>query len=188
MRIITPLSVIFILAIMLIFNACETSISKPKKTIETQKEVYTYRYAKDPTQNISLIGNLHSLELNILNESKTPTLFVLSDLEDPLFKDYIPALNSLKSTFKERLNIVVLLKNPYLTNELEAFLKRFKISFMLLNPTSPSYYKTFLKQNKSLEKTPSMLLYNSKHKLINIYQGVVPAEMLSFDISNLLKG
>ncbi|WP_104748623.1 hypothetical protein [Helicobacter cetorum] len=185
MRIITPPFLVLLLAVALGFNACKNSKPKTQKTQETHQEVYIYKYAKQPTKGVSLIGNLNSLELNILNENKAPTLFFLSDLENHLFKDYIPALNSLKETFKERLNIVVLLKNPYLTHELETFLERFPITFMLLNPTSPSFYRAISKENKNLEKTPSMLLYNDKHKLVNIYQGIVPAEMLQFDISNL---
>ncbi len=53
---------------------------------------------------------------------------------------------------------------------------------MILNPKDTALFDHL--KHDSLNHSFNMLLYY-KHQLIKMYQGIVPIEMLQFDISNL---
>ncbi|AFI06383.1 hypothetical protein [Helicobacter cetorum] len=173
--------VMFISVIVLGFSACENS---KKDTTSTKQDTFfekTYTATDLNDQEYTITGDLQALKIS--PNPSTPTLLILSDLNDSL-KDYIPAFNLLKKTFKERLRLIVLLNKPYLATEIKDFISHSQANFIVLNPKDTALFRELNTKNNHLQTSFNMLLY-SKHKLIHIYQGVVPAEMLQFDISNL---
>ncbi|GAA8109457.1 hypothetical protein Kazakh3193_00430 [Helicobacter pylori] len=106
---------------------------------------------------------------------------ITGDLDNSL-KDYAPSFNILKKTFKDRLRVLILLNQPYSSDEIKDFIAPFQADLMILNPKDTALFDHL--NHNALNHSFNMLLYD-KHQLIKMYQGIVPAEMLQFDISNL---
>ncbi|MGN8451465.1 hypothetical protein ACR9K5_07765 [Helicobacter pylori] len=170
-----------VLIVLLGFSACKNSQkSQDSQNNTTQQDSpKTYTATDLNNQEYTITGDLDSL--NISPDSNTPTLLVLSTLDDFL-KDYTPSFNILKKTFKDRLRVLILLNKPYSSDEVKDFSARSQADFMILNPKDTALF-IHLNHN-ALNHSFNMLLYH-KHQLIKIYQGIVPIEMLQFDISNL---
>ncbi|TPI06399.1 hypothetical protein FIM35_03105 [Helicobacter pylori] len=170
-----------VLIVLLSFNACKNS-QKPQDSQNNttqQDSPKTYTAMDLNNQEYTITGDLDSL--NISPDSNTPTLLVLSALDDFL-KDYAPSFNILKKTFKDRLRVLILLNKPYSSDEIKDFNTRSQADLMILNPKDTALFN-HLKYD-ILNHSFNMLLYH-KHQLIKMYQGIVPIEMLQFDISNL---
>ncbi|WP_120825071.1 hypothetical protein [Helicobacter pylori] len=165
--------------VLLGFSACKNSQKPQDSQNNTPQEnsPKTYSAIASNNQEYTITGDLDSL--NISPDANTPTLLILSALDDSL-KDYAPTFNILKKTFKDRLNILVLLNKPYSSDAIKDFNALSQDSFLILNPKDTALFDHLNAPKNSF----NMLLYN-KHQLINVYQGIVPAEMLQFDISNL---
>ncbi|MFL1970942.1 hypothetical protein [Helicobacter pylori] len=163
------------------FSACKNSQkSQDSQNNTTQQDSpKTYTAMDLNNQEYTITGDLDSL--NISPDSNTPTLLVLSALDDYL-KDYAPSFNVLKKTFKDRLRVLILLNQPYSSDEVKDFIAPFQADLMVLNPKDTALFDHL--NHDTLNHSFSMLLYH-KHQLIKMYQGIVPAEMLQFDISNL---
>ncbi len=169
----------FVLIVALSFNACKNS-QKPQDSQNNapqENSPKTYSAIASNNQEYTITGDLDSL--NISPDANTPTLLILSALDDSL-KDYAPTFNILKKTFKDRLNILVLLNKPYSNDAIKAFNALSQDSFLILNPKDTALFDRLNPLNHSF----NMLLYH-KHQLTNVYQGIVPVEMLQFDISHL---
>ncbi|MGN8504345.1 hypothetical protein ACR9MW_01740 [Helicobacter pylori] len=169
-----------VLIVLLGFNACKNS-QKPQDSQNNttqQDSPKTYTAMDLNNQEYTITGNLDSL--NISPDSNAPTLLVLSALDDFL-KDYAPSFNILKKTFKDRLRVLILLNQPYSSDAIKDFSARSQADLMILNPKDTALFDHL---NHALNHSFNMLLYD-KHQLIKIYQGIVPIEMLQFDISNL---
>ncbi|MFP6267589.1 hypothetical protein ACLGDK_05300 [Helicobacter pylori] len=167
--------------VLLGFNACKNS-QKPQDSQNNttqQDSPKTYTAMDLNNQEYTIMGDLDSL--NISPDSNTPTLLVLSALDNSL-KDYAPSFNILKKTFKDRLRVLILLNKPYSSDEVKDFSVRSQADLIILNPKDTALFD-HLKYD-ALDHSFSMLLYH-KHQLIKMYQGIVPIEMLQFDISNL---
>ncbi|GAA8876588.1 hypothetical protein HpRW186_05800 [Helicobacter pylori] len=164
-----------VLIVLLGFSACKNSQkSQDSQNNTTQQDSpKTYTAMDLNNQEYTIMGDLDSL--NISPDSNAPTLLVLSALDDFL-KDYAPNFNILKKTFKDRLRVLILLNKPYSSNEIKDFSTHFQADFMILNPKDTALFDH--------DHSFNMLLYY-KHQLIKMYQGIVPIEMLQFDISNL---
>ncbi|GAA9284766.1 hypothetical protein TH0233_03340 [Helicobacter pylori] len=173
------IALIFI--VLLGFNACKNSQkSQDSQNNTTQQDSpKTYTAMDLNNQEYTITGDLDSL--NISPDSNAPTLLILSALDDFL-KNYAPTFNILKKTFKDRLRVLILLNKPYSSDAIKDFSARSQADFMILNPKDTALFD-HLKYD-ALNHSFNMLLYH-KHQLIKIYQGIVPAEMLQFDISNL---
>ncbi|GAA7224631.1 hypothetical protein HpBGD77_12120 [Helicobacter pylori] len=172
-----------VLIVLLGFSACKNS-QKPQDSQNNttqQDSPKTYTAMDLNNQEYTITGDLDSL--NISPDSNTPTLLVLSALDDFL-KDYAPTFNILKKTFKDRLRVrvLILLNQPYSSDAIKDFIAPFQADLMILNPKDTALFD-HLKYD-ALNHSFNMLLYH-KHQLIKMYQGIVPIEMLQFDISNL---
>ncbi len=170
-----------VLIVLLGFSACKNS-QKPQDSQNNttqQDSPKTYTAMDLNNQEYTITGDLDSL--NISPDSNTPTLLVLSALDNSL-KDYAPSFNVLKKTFKDRLRVLILLNKPYSSDEVKDFNTRSQADFMILNPKDTALFD-HLKYD-TLNHSFNMLLYH-KHQLIKMYQGIVPIEMLQFDISHL---
>lgn len=170
-----------VLIVLLGFNACKNSQkSQDSQNNTTQQDSpKTYTAMDLNNQEYTITGNLDSL--NISPDSNTPTLLVLSALDNSL-KDYAPTFNILKKTFKDRLRVLILLNKPYSSDAIKDFNTRSQADLMILNPKDTALFDHL--NHNALNHSFNMLLYD-KHQLIKVYQGIVPAEMLQFDISNL---
>ncbi|GAA9353086.1 hypothetical protein TH0611_02980 [Helicobacter pylori] len=170
-----------VLIVLLGFSACKNSQkSQDSQNNTTQQDSpKTYTAVDLNNQEYTIMGDLDSL--NISPDSNAPTLLVLSALDDSL-KDYAPTFNILKKTFKDRLRVLILLNKPYSSDEVKDFIAPFQADLMILNPKDTALFD-HLKYDAS-NHSFNMLLYH-KHQLIKMYQGIVPIEMLQFDISNL---
>ncbi|RVY60327.1 hypothetical protein [Helicobacter pylori] len=167
--------------VLLGFSACKNSQKPQDSQNNTPQEnsPKTYTAMDLNNQEYTIIGDLDSL--NISPDSNAPTLLVLSALDNSL-KDYTPSFNILKKTFKDRLRVLILLNKPYSSDEVKDFSARSQADLMILNPKDTALFD-HLKYD-ALNHSFNMLLYY-KHQLIKMYQGIVPIEMLQFDISNL---
>ncbi|GAA7382660.1 hypothetical protein HpCK91_09930 [Helicobacter pylori] len=170
-----------VLIVLLGFSACKNSQKSQNSQNNTtqQDSPKTYTAMDLNNQEYTIMGDLDSL--NISPDSNAPTLLVLSALDNSL-KDYAPSFNILKKTFKDRLRVLILLNKPYSNDEIKDFSAHFQTDFMILNPKDTALFD--LLKHDSLSHSFNMLLYD-KHQLIKMYQGIVPIEMLQFDISNL---
>ncbi|GAA9120881.1 hypothetical protein HpHA167_07540 [Helicobacter pylori] len=170
-----------VLIILLGFSACKNSQkSQDSQNNTTQQDSpKTYTAMDLNNQEYTIIGDLDSL--NISPDSNAPTLLVLSALDNSL-KDYAPSFNILKKTFKDRLRVLILLNKPYSSDEIKDFSAHFQADFIILNPKDTALFDHL--KHDALDHSFNMLLYH-KHQLIKMYQGIVPIEMLQFDISNL---
>ncbi|GAA7621552.1 hypothetical protein HpBhutan227_08690 [Helicobacter pylori] len=170
-----------VLIVLLGFSACKNSQkSQDSQNNTTQQDSpKTYTAMDLNNQEYTIIGDLDSL--NISPDSNAPTLLVLSALDDFL-KDYAPSFNILKKTFKDRLRVLILLNKPYSSDEIKDFNTHYQAYFMILNPKDTALFDHL--KHDALDHSFNMLLYY-KHQLIKMYQGIVPIEMLQFDISNL---
>ncbi|GAA8364565.1 hypothetical protein HpNP2_05810 [Helicobacter pylori] len=170
-----------VLIVLLGFSACKNSQkSQDSQNNTTQQDSpKTYTAMDLNNQEYTITGDLDSL--NISPDSNTPTLLVLSALDNSL-KDYAPSFNILKKTFKDRLRVLILLNKPYSSDEVKDFNTRSQADFMILNPKDTALFDHL--KHDALDHSFNMLLYH-KHQLIKMYQGIVPIEMLQFDISNL---
>ncbi|GAA9134794.1 hypothetical protein HpHA172_03720 [Helicobacter pylori] len=170
-----------VLIVLLGFSACKNSQkSQDSQNNTTQQDSpKTYTAMDLNNQEYTIIGDLDSL--NISPDSNAPTLLVLSTLDNSL-KDYAPSFNILKKTFKDRLRVLILLNKPYSSDEIKDFSTHFQADFIILNPKDTALFDHL--KHDALDHSFNMLLYH-KHQLIKMYQGIVPIEMLQFDISNL---
>ncbi|GAA8877060.1 hypothetical protein HpEKA22_07700 [Helicobacter pylori] len=170
-----------VLIVLLGFSACKNSQkSQDSQNNTTQQDSpKTYTATDSNNQEYTIMGNLDSL--NISPDSNTPTLLVLSALDNSL-KDYAPTFNILKKTFKDRLRVLILLNKPYSSNEVKDFSAHSQADFTILNPKDTALFNHL--NHDALDHSFNMLLYD-KHQLIKMYQGIVPIEMLQFDISHL---
>ncbi len=170
-----------VLIILLGFSACKNSQkSQDSQNNTTQQDSpKTYTAVDLNNQEYTIMGDLDSL--NISPDSNAPTLLILSALDNSL-KDYAPSFNILKKTFKDRLRVLILLNKPYSSDEIKDFSTHFQADFMILNPKDTALFDHL--KHDALNHSFNMLLYH-KHQLIKMYQGIVPIEMLQFDISNL---
>ncbi|MFP6048426.1 hypothetical protein ACLF9B_04935 [Helicobacter pylori] len=170
-----------VLIVLLSFSACKNSQkSQDSQNNTTQQDSpKTYTAMDLNNQEYTIMGDLDSL--NISPDSNTPTLLVLSALNNSL-KDYAPSFNILKKTFKDRLRVLILLNKPYSSDEVKDFSAHSQADFMILNPKDTALFDHL--KHDALDHSFNMLLYH-KHQLIKMYQGIVPIEMLQFDISNL---
>ncbi|WQU13699.1 hypothetical protein KVB95_03270 [Helicobacter pylori] len=170
-----------VLIALLGFSACKNSQkSQDSQNNTTQQDSpKTYTAMDLNNQEYTIMGDLDSL--NISPDSNAPTLLVLSALDNSL-KDYAPTFNVLKKTFKDRLRVLILLNKPYSSDAIKGFIAPSQADLMVLNPKDTALFD-HLKYD-TLNHSFNMLLYH-KHQLIKMYQGIVPAEMLQFDISNL---
>ncbi|GAA9973011.1 hypothetical protein VN0948_06330 [Helicobacter pylori] len=170
-----------VLIVLLGFNACKNSQkSQDSQNNTTQQDSpKTYTAMDLNNQEYTIMGDLDSLNIN--PDSNAPTLLVLSALDNSL-KDYAPSFNILKKTFKDRLRVLILLNKPYSSDEIKDFNTHFQTDFMILNPKDTALFDHL--KHDALNHSFNMLLYY-KHQLIKMYQGIVPIEMLQFDISNL---
>ncbi|WP_017282426.1 hypothetical protein [Helicobacter pylori] len=170
-----------VFVVLLGFNACKNSQKSQNSQNNTtqQDSPKTYTAMDLNNQEYTIMGDLDSL--NISPDSNAPTLLVLSALDNSL-KDYAPSFNILKKTFKDRLRVLILLNKPYSSDEIKDFSTHFQADFMILNPKDTALFDHL--KHGSLNHSFNMLLYY-KHQLIKMYQGIVPIEMLQFDISNL---
>ncbi|GAA8354344.1 hypothetical protein HpNP18_00940 [Helicobacter pylori] len=170
-----------VLIVLLGFSACKNSQkSQDSQNNTTQQDSpKTYTAMDLNNQEYTITGDLDSL--NISPDSNTPTLLVLSALDNSL-KDYAPSFNILKKTFKDRLRVLILLNKPYSSDEVKDFNTRSQADFMILNPKDTALFDHL--KHDALDHSFNMLLYH-KHQLIKMYQGIVPIEMLQFDIFNL---
>ncbi|STP04033.1 hypothetical protein [Helicobacter acinonychis] len=171
------MALVFIVALS--FNACKNSQKSQDSQNNTPQEnnPKTYTAIASNNQEYTIMGDLDSLSIS--PDTNTPTLLILSALDNSL-KDYAPTFNILKKTFKDRLNILVLLNKPYSSDAIKDFSALSQDNFLILNPKDTALFERLNASKHSF----NMLLYH-KHQLINIYQGIVPVEMLQFDISNL---
>lgn len=80
------------------------------------------------------------------------------------------------------MRVLILLNKPYSSDAIKDFIAPFQADLMILNPKDTALFDHL--NHNALNHSFNMLLYH-KHQLIKIYQGIVPAEMLQFDISNL---
>ncbi len=167
-----------VLIVLLGFSACKNSQKSQNNTTQ-QDSPKTYTAMDLNNQEYTIMGDLDSL--NISPDSNAPTLLVLSTLDNSL-KDYAPSFNILKKTFKDRLRVLILLNKPYSSDEVKDFSAHFQADFMILNPKDTALFDHL--KHDALNHSFNMLLYH-KHQLIKMYQGIVPIEMLQFDISNL---
>ncbi|WP_154428183.1 hypothetical protein [Helicobacter pylori] len=167
--------------VLLGFSACKNSQkSQDSQNNTTQQDSpKTYTAMDLNNQEYTIMGDLDSL--NISPDSNAPTLLVLSALDNSL-KDYAPSFNILKKTFKDRLRVFILLNKPYSSDEIKNFNTHSQADFMILNPKDTALFDHL--KHDALNHSFNMLLYH-KHQLIKMYQGIVPIEMLQFDISNL---
>ncbi|WRD25059.1 hypothetical protein E5K66_03760 [Helicobacter pylori] len=167
--------------VLLGFSACKNSQkSQDSQNNTTQQDSpKTYTAMDLNNQEYTIMGDLDSL--NISPDSNTPTLLVLSALDNSL-KDYAPSFNILKKTFKDRLRVLILLNKPYSSDEVKDFSVHSQADLMILNPKDTALFDH--SKYDALNHSFNMLLYH-KHQLIKMYQGIVPIEMLQFDISNL---
>ncbi len=170
-----------VLIVLLGFSACKNSQKSQNSQNNTtqQDSPKTYTAMDLNNQEYTIMGDLDSL--NISPDSNAPTLLVLSALDNSL-KDYAPSFNILKKTFKDRLRVLILLNKPYSSDEIKDFSAHFQTDFMILNPKDTALFDHL--KHDALNHSFNMLLYH-KHQLIKMYQGIVPIEMLQFDISNL---
>ncbi|WP_231173530.1 hypothetical protein [Helicobacter pylori] len=170
-----------VLIVLLGFSACKNSQkSQDSQNNTTQQDSpKTYTAMDLNNQEYTIMGDLDSL--NISPDSNAPTLLVLSALDNSL-KDYAPSFNILKKTFKDRLRVLILLNKPYSSDETKDFSAHFQADFIILNPKDTALFDHL--KHDALDHSFNMLLYH-KHQLIKMYQGIVPIEMLQFDISNL---
>ncbi len=170
-----------VLVVLLGFSACKNSQKSQNSQNNTpqQDSPKTYTAMDLNNQEYTIMGDLDSL--NISPDSNAPTLLVLSALDDFL-KDYAPSFNILKKTFKDRLRVLILLNKPYSSDEIKDFSAHFQADFIILNPKDTALFDHL--KHDALNHSFNMLLYY-KHQLIKMYQGIVPIEMLQFDISNL---
>ncbi len=170
-----------VLIVLLGFSACKNSQKSQDSQNNTPQEnsPKTYTAMDLNNQEYTIMGDLDSL--NISPDSNAPTLLVLSALDNSL-KDYAPSFNILKKTFKDRLRVLILLNQPYSSDAIKDFSARSQADFMILNPKDTALFD-HLKYD-ALDHSFNMLLYD-KHQLIKMYQGIVPIEMLQFDISHL---
>ncbi len=167
--------------VLLGFNACKNSQKPQDSQNNTPQEnsPKTYTAMDLNNQEYTITGDLDSL--NISPDSNTPTLLVLSALDNSL-KDYAPSFNILKKTFKDRLRVLILLNQPYSSDAIKDFIAPFQADLMILNPKDTALFDHL--NHNALNHSFNMLLYH-KHQLIKMYQGIVPIEMLQFDISHL---
>ncbi|GAA8482718.1 hypothetical protein HpNP86_09320 [Helicobacter pylori] len=175
--------IVLVFFVLLGFSACKNSQkSQDSQNNTTQQDSpKTYTAMDLNNQEYTIMGNLDSLNIN--PDSNTPTLLILSTLDNSL-KDYAPTFNILKKTFKDRLRVrvLILLNKPYSSDEIKDFSTHSQADFTILNPKDTALFD-HLKYD-TLDHSFNMLLYY-KHQLIKMYQGIVPIEMLQFDISNL---
>ncbi len=173
--------IVLVLIVLLGFSACKNSQksqdSQNNTTQQDSPKIYTAMDLNN--QEYTIMGDLDSL--NISPDSNAPTLLVLSALDNSL-KDYAPSFNILKKTFKDRLRVLILLNQPYSSDEIKDFIAPFQADLMILNPKDTALFDHL--NHNALNHSFNMLLYH-KHQLIKMYQGIVPIEMLQFDISNL---
>ncbi|GAA8595947.1 hypothetical protein HpDR66_03420 [Helicobacter pylori] len=170
-----------VLIVLLGFSACKNS-QKPQDSQNNttqQDSPKTYTAMDLNNQEYTITGDLDSL--NISPDPNTPTLLILSALDNSL-KDYAPTFNVLKKTFKDRLRVLILLNKPYSSDAIKDFIAPSQTDLMILNPKDTALFDHL--NHNALNHSFNMLLYD-KHQLIKTYQGIVPAEMLQFDISNL---
>ncbi|GAA7866695.1 hypothetical protein HpMS191_06030 [Helicobacter pylori] len=167
--------------VLLGFSACKNSQKSQDSQNNTPQEnsPKTYTAMDLNNQEYTIMGDLDSL--NISPDSNTPTLLILSALDDFL-KDYAPSFNILKKTFKDRLRVLILLNKPYSSDEVKDFNAHSQADLMILNPKDTALFDHL--KHDALDHSFHMLLYH-KHQLIKMYQGIVPIEMLQFDISHL---
>ncbi|MCQ2764881.1 hypothetical protein JT064_02775 [Helicobacter pylori] len=173
--------IVLVFIVLLGFSTCKNSQKSQDSQNNTtqQNSPKTYTAMDLNNQEYTITGDLDSL--NISPDSNAPTLLVLSALDNSL-KDYAPSFNILKKTFKNRLRVLILLNKPYSSDAIKDFIAPFQADLMILNPKDTALFDHL--KHDALNHSFNMLLYH-KHQLIKMYQGIVPIEMLQFDISNL---
>ncbi|MGL2380400.1 hypothetical protein ACOWLJ_00190 [Helicobacter pylori] len=173
--------IVLVFIVLLGFSACKNSQkSQDSQNNTTQQDSpKTYTAMDLNNQEYTIMGDLDSL--NISPDPNTPTLLILSALDNSL-KDYAPTFNVLKKTFKDRLRVLILLNKPYSSDAIKDFIAPSQTDLMILNPKDTALFNHL--NHDALDHSFNMLLYH-KHQLIKMYQGIVPAEMLQFDISHL---
>ncbi len=80
------------------------------------------------------------------------------------------------------MRVLILLNKPYSSDEVKDFNAHSQADLMILNPKDTALFDHL--NHNALDHSFNMLLYH-KHQLIKMYQGIVPIEMLQFDISHL---
>ncbi|WRD28022.1 hypothetical protein E5K65_03790 [Helicobacter pylori] len=173
--------IVLVLIVLLGFSACKNSQKSQDSQNNTPQEnsPKTYTAMDLNNQEYTITGDLDSL--NISPDSNAPTLLILSTLDNSL-KDYTPSFNILRKIFKDRLRVLILLNQPYSSDAIKDFIAPFQADLMILNPKDTALFDHL--NHDALNHSFNMLLYD-KHQLIKMYQGIVPAEMLQFDISHL---
>lgn len=102
----------------------------------------------------------------------------------PPCKATIPHLVNLQKKYPDTLAVVgVVLEENKAIDELNAFANNFNINYPITNSnTNFDLAQAF----GGIRSIPTMFLYSQKGKLINMYQGAVPEEMIESDIQRAL--
>ena len=102
----------------------------------------------------------------------------------PPCKATIPHLVSLQEKYKDDFVVIgVLLEQDKPNNQVKSFANSFNINYEVLNNSANFKLAEIMGGVRSI---PTMFLYDSKGKLINMYQGAVPQEMMESDIKSVL--
>lgn len=102
----------------------------------------------------------------------------------PPCKATIPHLVDLQKKYSDKLAVVgVVLEENKDVNELNAFANKFSINYAIANSNANFQ---LAEQFGGIRSIPTMFLYSPKGKLINMYQGAVPEEMIESDIQRAL--
>ena len=102
----------------------------------------------------------------------------------PPCKATIPHLVNLQNKYKDELAVIgVLLEENKNPAELKAFMDDFKINYdIAVSNENFELAQAF----GGIRSIPTMFLYDANGKLINMYQGAVPEEMIESDILRAL--
>ena len=102
----------------------------------------------------------------------------------PPCKATIPHLVSLQEKYKDDFVVIgVLLEQDKPNDQVKSFANSFNINYEVLNNSANFELAEIMGGVRSI---PTMFLYDSKGKLINMYQGAVPQEMMESDIKSVL--
>ncbi|MGP1580983.1 MAG: TlpA family protein disulfide reductase [Wolinella sp.] len=173
----------------LFFVGCENSDMETlgiKSEIITQKHAGNLgKFALELSDGSVLKVNKREKELFFEGEEGKAVLLLFFATWRAQCKAEIPHLVNLKNNYKNSLEIVgILTEDTRSAEEMRRFVETFEINFKI---AISDENQKLAKALGGIPSIPFMILYNPKGEYVNHYIGIVPEEMLEFDIKRALR-
>ncbi|TEY03432.1 TlpA disulfide reductase family protein [Campylobacter sp. US33a] len=176
--------ILFLFSILLVFNACDNKSKEQDLNVSTalltQGDKVNFSLKTNDGKNIFIKANSDAIEFE--NEGKATLFVFFATWCQPCLAE-IPHLNKLQEKYKESFKVVGVLLEDMNNENLSAFINQYKINYSI-SLGEGNYL--LAKSIGGIEGIPTMVLYDNNSKMINLYTGLIPEEMLDIDIQRAL--